>query len=371
MTDSTAALPRILLIDDRASERVEGIRSKLKGRASVSAVDPLEVEPDDLLDADLISVDEFLGDEWDSFIMSDGAPLTASIRNRDGLAVAASIRSQARIGKLPRPLAITLHTGEITELAQALPAANREALVAAQHDLEWVFQFETGSLAERMLALAEASMSLINSAGIIRDDFGAKWLRVPDAPWAAVAVAQIEDTRPPAHSMAEATAGRSYLRWLAHRVLPYPTFLLNKAHAANLLGIEEESFELIASHVTKYEGPLRGLLGDRWWRASLQQLLVDQGLNTWDSSFERAAALSSAFGLSLVPLGNQQAVVSYDSDGSVADIDTNPEESVRLQLDGWPVWADDPWATVASVRRDDQLRRTVTHSDLPRIESTR
>lgn len=362
-------LPSILLIDNESSERVVGIRARLAGRANVRAIDPLDVEPEDLADADLVSVDEFLGDDWDTFVESDARALPASVRNRDGLAVAASVRSQVRFAGT-RPLAITLHTGEIDKLAGALPRANREPLVAAQHDLEWVFQFEADFIPDRLLAFAEAARSLVNAANIVADDFGARWLQVPrDAPWGPTAIAQIEDARPPAHSLAQDTAGRSYLRWLAHRVLPYPTFLLNRAHAANLLGIQETSFDLLAERAHAYDGPLRGLLGDRWWRASLQQLLVDHDVNTWDSTEERATALSVGLGLPLVPLSEEQAVVSYTAEGTVADIDTDPDESVRLQMDGWPVWADDPWALVETVRSNLDLRRTVSHVDRARIES--
>lgn len=365
-------LPRILVIDNEV-ERLVGIQAHLRDRASIEVVHPLEVEPADLEGVDLVSVDEFLGDDWSAYIDSSERPLPASLMNADGLAVAAALRSQERIGGQRLPLAVTLHTGAIHDLAGALPAANRESLTAAQHDLEWVFEWDAEGFPDRLVELAAAARSLINDEKIIENDFGASWLKVPTESWSETAIAQIEDCRPPAHSLARNSAGRSYLRWLAHRVLPYPTFLLSRDHCANLLGLQLESFDQLSQVLmnVKYQGPLSSLLGPRWWRAGLQQLLVDVDLYQWDSSLNRAVALSERFGLSLIPLTNDQPVVSYTIDGRVEDIDTDPDAAVRLQQDGWPVWADDPWATIAAVADDPNLRRMVTKSDQKLISDGR
>jgi hypothetical protein len=357
-------VPRILVVDDEGG-RLAGIKNLLLGRAQIDVIHPLEIEVADLEGVDLISVDEYLGDAWAASVESSEHELPASLMNADGLAVAAAFRSQERIGGQNLPLAITLHTGAIKDLSGALPEANRESLTAAQHDLEWVFEWDSIEFPNRLIELASAARSLINAEERVAGDFGAAWLHLPDRPWTDTAIAQIEDCRPPAHSLARNSAGRSYLRWLAHRVLPYPTFLLTQQHGANLLGIQLASFDSFAAHLkeSQYDGPLSSMLGERWWRAGLQQVLVDSGVYQWDSAKDRAAALSDRYSVTLQPLTNDQPVVSYDANGHVFSIDTDSSSAVRIQQDGWPVWADDPWATFDQVAADPSLRLMVTKAD--------
>ncbi len=375
----TELLPRILLVDDQP-ERHSALKLALRERADIEAVHPSEIELDMLQDVDLVSVDEYLGDEWQAEVVTTlGIP--ASLMNRDGLSVAAAFRSQTRntsepsdsVARRVPTFAVSLHTGALATLAEDLPAKNREALTASQHDLEWVFDWAAPNFSSRILELAEASRSLLGRTGQIEDDFGAAWLKVPRAPWTSTAIAQIEDCRPPAHSLARNTNGRSFLRWLAHRVLPYPAFLLSQEHGANLLGIDLPSFKRLSVQLEPmiYKGPLQSFLGDRWWRAGLQQLLVDADVYQWDNARDRANAISKTVGIELTPLSNDQPVVSYDADGSVSDIDADPTTSVRLQQDGWPVWADDPWATLHDAIGDENLRRMVAQADRNQLESAR
>ncbi|MBY8853834.1 hypothetical protein K7G98_38645, partial [Saccharothrix sp. MB29] len=60
----------------------------------------------------------------------------------------------------------------------------------------------------------------------------ATWLKLPDSEWRDDALWQIEQCRPPRHAVAERTAGTAWLKWFLHRILPYPTFLLNEAQVA-------------------------------------------------------------------------------------------------------------------------------------------
>lgn len=362
MTETAQEL-RILLIDDDP-DRHDGIHRTLTGIADVSVAHPVDVTAALLEAADLVSVDEYFQDDrWISFARDSAESLPAALQIRDGLAVAAAIRSQARA--VSRPLAITLHTGAIRDLAGGLPAQNRESLVAAQHDLEWVFEFGAAHFGRRLADVAAAARSLTRDAHVVADDFGASWLALPDRSWTSTARVQLEDCRPPAHSLARDSDGLSYLRWFTHRVLPYPTFLLSADHAANLLGIDRRSFELLEELLrpARYVGPMASFLGKRWWRAGLQQYLVDCDVFQWDSAPERASALADAFDRPLVALTHDEPVVSYDKDGRVVSIDANPEEAVRLQQDGWPVWADDPWASIEDVNQDDELRQLVAQVD--------
>jgi hypothetical protein len=360
---------RILFIDDD-SGRLGGIRKLLAPTATVIVRDPFDVDSGDLADIDLVSVDENLGDDW--FVAtSDGGRFSvpASITNRDGLAVAAALRSQSRLGATQSRFAVTLHTAEIEKLSDGLPPSNRQALTAAQHDLEWVFEFNTDDFAARLIEIARAARSLIGHTDGLRGDFGAAWLQLPEEQWRDLAIEQITDCRPPANALALNTDGRSYLRWLAHRVLPYPTFLLDRFHAANLLGITPDSFDNIIAmlHSSEYTGPLAQFLGKRWWRAGLQTILVAAGVEQWDDPAERAAAISDALQSPVTALTSLQPVVTYSVHGAVDSIDGEASECVRLQRDGWPVYADDPWATIADVSDEPDLRRLVTQSERAKL----
>jgi hypothetical protein len=364
---------RILFIDDETG-RLGGVRDLLAPDAVAIIRDPLDVDADDLLDIDLVSVDENLGHDWLG-ATSEGGRFSnpASITNRDGLAVAAALRSQSRLGAAQSRFAVTLHTAEIEKLSDGLPSSNRQALTAAQHDLEWVFEFNNDDFAPRLLAIARAARSLIGHIEGIQGDFGAAWLRLPDQEWSDLAVEQITDCRPPANDLARNTDGRSYLRWLAHRVLPYPTFLLNRYHAANLLGITLASFDRAAERLgdVEYAGPLSRFLGKRWWRAGLQTFLADAGAEPWDEPAERRDALQRATGLELTALQSEQPIVTYTLQGDVESVDGEASQCVRLQRDGWPVYADDPWATVAAASEETDLRRLVTQSERRKLPQAR
>lgn len=361
-------LVRILLVDDEP-QRHDGLRALLEGNAEIVTRDPADISPDDLDGVDLVSVDEYLEGDWADFV--DARSGSLSLRNQDGLAVAAAFRSQDRAAG--RGFGVCLHTGALPKLAAGIPRRVRESLTAAQHDLDWVFDFAAEGFGIRLVELARAVRSALTHAEEFPRDFGSDWLRLPDASWGGLAQEQIEDCRPPAHALALNTRGRSYLRWLAQRILPYPTFLLNRDHAANMVGLSVISFDLLAGdpiaerYAVEYRGPLDSFQGPRWWRAGWQQMLVDGGVSHWDTPELKARALGEMAGLDLIALGNDQSVVAYDGEGTVVSIDADASRSVRLQADGWPVFADDPWALVEDAREDPELGRLVNVADRERV----
>lgn len=360
-----------ILIVDNEPDRHEGLTA-LYGDATFAIRTPEDVETLDVQDADLISVDEYLGEEWQTYLDAQNA--SRSLHNIDGLSVAASFRSQGRF--LRERFGVSLHTGDLAKLSDGLPAYPREALTAAQHDLDWVFSWQDEGFADRLISLARAVRSAARLAGQLQQDFGASWLGLSDQGWAEGARRQIEDCRPPAHGLARNTQGASYVRWLAQRIVPYPTFLLDEHHAANFLGVTADSFrllretDLLTSAGAVFEGPLCDFVGVRWWRAALQYLLETLQLTHWSSSAEKASALSSACGVPLEPYAAENTVVTYDADGLVTDIGVDPSSAVRLQTDGWPVYADDPWAYLRDVADDPELTQLVASTDRHRLRGS-
>lgn len=360
---------RILLVDDDA-QRHEGVRAEISGVADLIVRDPSDVGWDDLENVDLVSVDEYLGAQWESERAESGD--TLALANQDGLAVAAAFQSIRRANGAG--FGVTLHTAELERLGGDLPARFREPLTAMQHDLDWVLDFASSNFGSRLVAIARASRSLARHAKELPLDSGWRWLNAPDAEWAELALEQIQDCRPPAHALVYYSGGHSYLRWLAQRILPYPTFLLDSEHSATLLGLELDSWrELAKSEVAnryklEYAGPLRHLLGPRWWRAGLLQLLVDAASSPWETADERVECLSRYTSIDLVPMKAENPVVGYDADGNVVHIGLDAGDAVRLLADGWPVYADDPWARVGDVLGSEALRHLLALSDRRRLE---
>lgn len=365
----TASPSRVLIIDDDP-----GRQSLLpQGNTTFSVFTPFEVEADDLDGIDLVCVDEYLGAEW-TVAVSDQRP---TLMNGDGLAVAAALRSRARLAdRSGQPgFAVALFTAELGKLAQGIPRSRQEALTASLHDLEWVFRFEDGPapFGDRVVELAQAVRSVGSTNVTERGD---EWLGLTAQPWADLARAQVDDCRPPQHQLADSTGGRSYLRWLAQRILPYPTFLLDDVYAANMLGLDEESFlspptqKYLTSVGAQYDGPLKEkFLGRRWWRASLQHLMDHAGTSQWDTSLEKASALSSAVETHLDSVGADNPVITYDAAGNVVSVDADAGDCVRIQFDGWPVYADEAWTEIDRARSEPELRALVAHDDVPRLDS--
>lgn len=361
---------RVLIIDDTPGRH----RLLPQGDVKFRILDPGDVDDSSLDDIDLVCVDEYLGDEWAATIETRVHDLPA-LKNGDGLSVAAALRSRARLAdRAGEPgFAVALFTAELGKLSEDLPTPWQEPLTASMHDLEWVFRFESGPAAfgDRVAELAQASRSII---GINVSESGDSWLGLGDEAWADLARAQIDDCRPPQNALAQSTSGRSYLRWLAQRVMPYPTFLLDDVYAANMMGIDVDTFKsdavqaLLASQNAKYDGPLStSFLGRRWWRAALQHVLDGAGASAWDDPGEKGAALSAAIGSPITPLAAANPVVCYGPRGEVVALDAESSECVRVQLDGWPLYADEAWVLLDVARTVPEVRALVAHDDLPRL----
>lgn len=361
---------RILIVDDTPERHTLLARGDVKFRV----LHPLEVDDSSLVGIDLICVDEYLGEEWAAEIHRRVGDLP-TLQNSDGLAVAAALRSRARLAdRSGAPgFAVALFTADLDKLSEGLPEARQEPLTASMHDLEWVFRFESGPVGfgDRAQELAYASRSVTGIDPAINGD---AWLGLGAEPWVDLARAQIDDCRPPQGALSLSTSGRSYLRWLAQRVLPYPTFVLDDIYAANLMGIDVAVFRsdavqtLLASQNAQYSGPLReSFLGRRWWRAALQYLLDEAGGSVWDAPQEKAETLARIVGSPITPLDAVNPVVCYGASGEVIALDAEAEDCVRIQLDGWPLYADEAWVRLDVARTVPGIRALVAHDDVVRL----
>ncbi len=397
-TGATAAgRPLVLVVDDEPSE--EAFADALRDY-DVGAVfaHPEQLTSELLSEADLVVVDQYL-DHWPE---RDARALPPSLDVLDGLGLSAVLRthtdrSDQRTARPARPVAFALRTGELDALAARLPAAEREHLLASQYDLEWIFA-KQGSraahvpgVASRTAALARAVVALPRDWGPGTGDPGRTWLRLEGSEWSNAASWQVEQCRPPWHVVADRTTGTAWLRWFLHRILPYPTFLLDRVHAAAALGLTADAFDAvvdaeepteltIALDAASYQGQLAGFLGDRWWRAGLTDLTrlltrrhlpvpeargegldpsvaVDHALEgepddaVWDlddvlelRSADLADLMAAAHGTALAPVAVDRPVLVLDADHDTERVAVDAQDAVRLQPDGWPPFADDAWA---------------------------
>ncbi|GEM_PF-680691 len=354
------------------------------------ALGPDDLDPELLARATAVILDQYL-DEWPG---RDRLKLPPTLHVPDGLAMAAVLRSHvensgSKDGSHPASVAFALRTGELDRLGAGLPKAAREYLLARQYNLEWVFGKGEDPLpnlptpARRIASLAYAASTLPQHWNANSGNPGIRWLDLPNTSWAEDAMWQIEQCRPPQHVVAERSAGMAWLRWFLHRILPFPTFLLDRTRLAVALGISTASAEEVLASESplaarlgelRYSGPFNDFLGDRWWRAGVSYIgeeLLDVGQR---HGFTRSQAVASGagqlHGQSLDMLTVEDPVVGVNADYSVLPIPLSSASAVRLQPDDWPPYADDAWAARDTLSADDadpELLALVVSTDRWRI----
>ncbi|MET7955782.1 hypothetical protein ABZT07_17690 [Streptomyces sp. NPDC005317] len=372
MTDNHEQLPCVLIIDDKPDAE--------KGRAAAIAArgyrtivrTPQNVTLEDVSEASVIAIDEYL--EWES----DSHPAAPAFFPVDGLALVRIFQRHA--WNLKKSPAFVLRSGELEKLGKSLPAAIRESALAAQHDLDWAFNKQDAREGHRIAALAAATHELRQTFPDGNPwDGGLTWLGLPDTEWHEIAAAQVDACRPPDHSVADYTSGSSWLRWFAQRILPYPTFLLSDLHTsvrlrmplADLRGVLASSSPLSQKlSEFRYSGNLHDFHGSRWWRAGVDHF-VDSLLaeGDWDVSESELLSekLTRLHGDTLGSLPQKHPVVVIDATYTESQWVVDSSEAVRLSPDLWPVFADEPWGSIEDAEEDPQIRSLVAREDKNRI----
>lgn len=374
-----AASPFVLIIDDDDQEPTADLLDSLGVQAQYRH--PQDITFADLERATLILVDEFL-ERWPEREQFQESP---AFYVRDGIGLAALLRSHldgrgslAPADPSPSRTAIALRTGDLDRLASGIPQALRATAVAARHDLEWVFEKKV-SAPDHYVTLATAVAQLPDVWDPRQPGEQTKWLRLEsDRSWYHRAFAQIERCRPPWSELSRASAGRSWLSWFLQRVLPYSTFLVDDARAAALLGITVTAFAEVArgnselaEHLAEieYTGHLQDIDGRRWWRAGVQHLretlLEIAGSDGVDGL---AATASGLAGVQLDPLHIDDPVFVIDEQYRVSSQPISAQDAVRLQPDGWPIYADPAWLASEDATSDSPLRELVVLDDRGLLE---
>lgn len=367
--------PRILIVDDDIEIQRHAASALRTQGLLVDLRQPNEVQEADISAADVIAVDQIY--KWDML----PHPTEPAYWPWDGLAIAAVLAGQMR--KIGTHAAIVLRTGALSQLASGLPEGVRTPVLAAQNSLDWVLVKGDDSEGRKLVDIAKAIHDL---GRLIADkaswDDGRAWLALPDTSWHESALVDVQVCRPPEHAVAAYTSGGAWVRWFAHRILPYPTFLLSDSRTATSLRLEGDEFAQLLEQDSEfsrrlrqcvYTGHLASLVERRWWRAGIDELL-DELLTSADPESDESDALVKAYSKMA---GRDVSTITVDRPVTVVDADyhdygvADAGDCVRLAPDLWPVYADDPWARIDDVVEDPELAALVSRGDRNRIREGR
>ncbi|MCL2482920.1 MAG: hypothetical protein FWF43_05815 [Propionibacteriaceae bacterium] len=366
--------PNVLIIDDRDQAAVVA-------DLSLAGVDARWIPPNDLTyesieQADLILIDEFL-EEWPCRDQLKNRP---GLYVRDGLALAGVIRSHLEnrgsavtADQSPRRTAIALRTGHLNVLAAGVPAFMRAIAVARRHDLEWVVEKGLSTPTKALAEVAYGAASLPEEWNPQLPTTQMEWLGLRDQMWCDGALSQIEQCRPPWSMLAETSAGRHWLAWFLQDILPFPTFLVDDLRAAGYLGLHTEALELLLNGQSPladrlrscvYTGHLAGVAGRRWWRVGISDVrsfILESAPGRTANDIAHGAI--TLHGTPLPCLKVVAPVFEIDSSYNVVVDPVEVTDAVRLQPDGWPPYADDPWMRTESIDDEPELAKLIVMQD--------
>ena len=377
-------LASVLIVDDQ--QEGSELRAFLKTRrVSANVLHPEDVVIRNLDEADLVLVDYQL--EPGNWPARDALGSSISRQPRDGLALASVLRRHVHDREKSSPTAFAIFTGKIEQLAEPLPPQHREHILARMCNLEWVFQKakpgKTYATGDQVVELAKAVRRLPKEWNQTDPSEAMRQLatRVLDfVPNPARDKQRLEDVTsclPPIHELSRWSHGLAILRWLLHRILPYPTFLWDSYQLASRLRIDHRWFlRMYESNAAlrkflnpcRYTGMFAEFAGCRWWRSEVELAL-------WKATDGKSSDSDCVRGV-LQKLTKKKVTPSSPIDHPIVCIDRDyqPLESfaaiddaVRIRPDDWPSFADQAWTTIELARADEQLRSLVIPDDRAKL----
>jgi CheY-like chemotaxis protein len=367
--------PHILIIDDEPDIQRFRIADLEKYGAYVQILHPEDITEEDLLINNLIIVDLRL-ENWPERENLH----SLALRPMDGLALCSVLRSQIMEHKKDVPVGFAILSGHLNDLSFGLPSESRAHVIAHSLNLEWAFSksSQNGSnLNQRLFALAEAIRQLPTkwSRSNYREmnNIVCELLQLdPDLPWSERAWYEIESSHPPINELYLASHGLAFIRWLLHRILSYPCFLLDTRYLAVRLRLDFHSFEdtilknqkffdLFSPYL--YSGILKGFSGHRWWRSGIEDFLwnlTDGNPFNIDLMRER---IEKAGGAKIANSNVHHPVICIDENYQPIPKYSRIEDAVRIQPDDWPAYAEQAWTTKDLARNIPSLKLLVINQD--------
>jgi CheY-like chemotaxis protein len=372
--------PHILIVDDQPDMYARALKTEIANKAIVDIASPEDItEIVQITKADLILVD-YLLDEWQS--RDEVGSLCQ--RPMDGLALASVLRSHADGDRNSSPTAIAILSAHRDELSGGLPSEPRAHAIARAHNLEWAF---SKANPHGKIALAHQIVFLANSVRELppvwfTDNLRESELQVQklfglssNTVWFSKAWEEILECHPPIHELSKWSHGLAILRWMLHRILPYPCFLIDSYQLAARLRVTHESLERVLAGSNKlsqlfgqvkYKGMLSNFLGMRWWRAGVESVLwqVTDG-KSFDPEVTKVTLKKLSGQLKFTTL--LQPVVGVDIDYQPIEDLLEISQSVRIQPDDWPPYADQAWTSIELAKQEHQIRALVLRQDQTKL----
>lgn len=339
--------PKVVVIDD-----VEVIFDGNDAAVKVEWWQPSQVDQDEfklaLEDADVIVVDQQLFPEGDRPVPPAAA---------DGLAMVAVLQRYLAYIRPSELVTFALFSGALDSLS-SLPLSAQTHVIARTHGFEWAFgKGQSGDLTPFSPALSSLAAATRRTAEAYASTRGRPYRRAAAlqnllgigesaAPWAQNAWSQVLASRPPISRTVDDSSGAVLLRWMLHRVLPYPTFLYDTAQTAARVGLTRTDMESLAEnelrHIfesAKYDGMLGDFLGRRYWKAGVEYALQEISEDSSDSLSVRDA-LEREAGHRLRFVEHPRPVVALGVDMIAQDTPVDPRNTVRIQPEDWPIFAE-------------------------------
>ncbi len=365
--------PLILFIDDEPEE-VRPIARALADTGNVRAdvTHPDDIDDEMLGEASVILIDLSLV-KW-------AGPALAKLKKPavQGLGLIAQLQEYVQQEFPKRAIAFAVNSGKVPLIEKDL--AGGDHVLARVHNVEWVFRKEKTYDANQLVELARAVRLLPDEwpgDGVKTRDAVTKWLGLDvEADWSERAWVDIEDCHPPFHGFSVHTRGIAFLRWMLHRILPYPTALTDSAQLAARLRVEPGSLRAALENSERlgtwlrpaaYCGQLAGFLGPHWWKAGVNALLFELSAGrSGDIDGVQRKVLELGEG-ALVAVSAAQPVVVIDRDLKPLATLCPIESAVRVQPDDWPPFASPAWMRIEDVRDDPSLASLVLEDDRDRV----
>jgi hypothetical protein len=370
-------MPSIVFVDDRPDDVTRFVES-LAGRAECKAVHPQDLTIEDLASASLVLIDSRLED-WPE---RDALPQIA-LKPLDGKALAAVLRGHAEGAKQNGLTAFALLTAHLEDYSESVQPDNHEQGVASSNNLEWVFRKTTDLqiLTNQFLILAGA-VTLLPKKWPLSDPDETQRLLIQllaikeERNWASRALVDVEKCRPPVRELSEWSHGIELLRWLLHRIIPYPCFLWERIRVAARLRMTVTSLDRALSsegelanalRECEYTGVASQFLGRRWWRAGLESKLWEMTESKPFDVTTLKAALSARSSAPIEWAIQADPIVCIDEHYKTLEEFSDISSAVRLMLDYWPSYADAPWTPISIAKEYPEMMAAVLEQDKNKV----
>jgi hypothetical protein len=371
-------MPSVLFVDDEPDEVGRYVDSLENNLVSAKAVHPQDVTLTDLREASLVLVDSRL-DNWPD----RDALGNIALQPANGMALAVVLKSHVEDVEAFGLRAFALFTAHLKDYSPGVSVENREHALARFNSLEWAFQktTELQTLTKQFSILAAAAARLPKKWPLADSAATQQMLREllginEERNWAERALFELESCHPPVRELSDWSHGIEVLRWMLHRIMPYPSFLWDEIRLAarmritvpslmRVLNAQDDLSGMISE--CEYTGITKDFLGRRWWRAGIESMLWELA---GDTAFDIPALVNlygrlSAQQIEAIPVADP--VVCVDENNRPTPGFCDLSATVRLVVDDWPSYADPPRASLALVKEHREMSAAVLPEDQERL----